>query len=63
MKTKVALLLILMVFAFTPIITTLATTFITPTINIANLAKGTAFDVISEIQFMPDPVDSPIPPG
>ena len=63
MKTKVALLLILLVFAFTPIITALATTFITPTINIVNLAKATAYNVIFEIPLMPDPIDNPCGPG
>ncbi|MFB0567181.1 MAG: hypothetical protein ACETVM_01155 [Candidatus Bathyarchaeia archaeon] len=63
MKTKVALLLILLVFAFTPIITTLATTLITPTINLISLAKATACNVIFEIQRMPDPIDNPVGPG
>ena len=62
MKTKVALLLILLVFAFTPIITALTTTLITPTLNAVSLAKATVYDVIFEILPMGDPVDGPGPP-
>lgn len=63
LNMKFALLLILLAFAFTPIITTVAITSITPTINIVNLAKATAYNVIFEIQRMPDPIDDPVGPG
>ena len=59
MKTKVALLLILLVFAFTPIITALTTTFVIPTINVISLAKATAYNVIFGISPMGDPIDGP----
>lgn len=63
LKAKVVLLLILLVFAFTPIVTALATTFIVPTINVIRLAKATAYNVIFEIQPMGDPILDPIGPG
>lgn len=63
MKPKVVLLLVLLVFAFTPLITALTTTFIRPTINVIGLAKATADNVFFGIQPMGDPVDDPIGPG
>lgn len=63
MKTKVVLLLILLVFAFTPIITALATTFIIPTINVISLAKATAYNVIFGIRPLGDPILDPVGPG
>jgi len=63
LKTKGVLLLILLVFAFTPIVTALATTFIIPTINVISLAKATAYNVIFEIQPLGDPILDPIGPG
>lgn len=61
MNMKIALLLILLVFAFTPIITTLTTAFIIPTINVVSLAKTTVYNVIFGISPMGDPVDGPFP--
>lgn len=63
MKTKVVLLLTLLVFAFTPIITALATTFIIPTINVISVAKAKASNVILEIQPLGDPILDPVGPG
>ena len=63
LKTKVVLLLILLVFAFTPIITALATTFIIPTINVISLAKATAYNVIFGIRPLGDPILDPVGPG
>jgi len=63
LKTKVVLLLILLVFAFTPIITALATTFIVPTINVISLVKATAYNVIFGIQPLGDPILDPVGPG
>jgi len=63
LKTKGVLLLILLVFTFTPIITALATTFIIPTINVISLVKATAYNVIFEIRPMGDPVLTPVGPG
>ena len=62
MKAKFVLLLILLVFAFTPIVTALATTFIIPTINVISLAKATAYNVIFEIQPLGDPILDPVGP-
>jgi len=63
LKTKAALLLILLVFAFTPIITALATTFIVPTINVISSAKATVCKFIFGIRPLGDPVLDPVGPG
>ena len=63
LKTKGVLLLLLLVFAFTPMITALATTFIIPTINVISLVKATAYNVIFGIQPLGDPIFDPFPPG
>jgi hypothetical protein len=63
LNMKAALLLILLFFAFTPIITALTTTFILPTLNAISLAKTTARDFILEIRPMGDPINDPVGPG
>jgi len=63
LQAKAALLLVLLVFATAPIVTTLATTFIIPAINLASLSKTTTHNIVFGIQPMGDPVDNPVGPG
>jgi len=57
LNVKAVLLFMLLVFAFAPVIATLATTLVTPTINIVNLAKTATYDAVLDVQPTGDPVD------
>jgi len=63
LKKEAVLLLMLLVFAFTPIITALATAFVVPAINVTSLAKATVYKVVFGIRPLGDPVYDPTPPG
>jgi hypothetical protein len=63
LQAKVALLLVLLVFAFAPVVTALATTFIVPSHSTVNLTKTTGCNIFFEVQPMGDPIDDPTPPG
>lgn len=63
LQAKVALLLVLLVFAFAPVVTALTTAFITLTHSTISQAKTTSCNIFFDAQPMGDPVDDPFPPG
>lgn len=63
LQAKVALLLVLLVFALAPVVTALTTAFIAPTYSSINYTKPTSCNIFFGVQPMGDPVDDPFPPG
>jgi len=63
LKKEAVLLLMLLVFAFTPIIIALATAFAVPAISVISLVKATVYKVVFGIRPLGDPVLDPVGPG